>query len=113
VQDAGITLPARDESTTHDFRLQVPGIIEGSRSVLSFMLEPSSFGVTYTMSILHGDGPPTTIISPTVVAAQTGHVRQEVIGPNVLNAPGNVLRVEVTVGGGTFSDIVLLYQTSV
>ena len=41
------------------------------------------------------------------------HVRQEVIDANVLKKTGNTLRIQVTAGSASFSDMVLMHQSTV
>lgn len=83
----------------------------GIRSVLSYMVDPGPSGATFTMTLLRG-GPDTVIVPSTTLPAQSGHVRQEVIGQNVLTDP-DVLLIKVTAGSATFSDIVLMYQGNI
>ena len=83
----------------------------GIRSVLSYMVDPGPAGVTFKMSILNPAA--TEIVQPSALPAQSGHVRQEVIGANVLKKTGNSLRVQVTAGSARFSDIVLMHQSDV
>jgi hypothetical protein len=40
-------------------------------------------------------------------------VRQEVIDANVLKKTGNTLRIQVTAGSASFSDMVLMHQSTV
>jgi hypothetical protein len=86
------------------------------RSVLSFMVSPGSSGITFKMSIVttivDGGDKVVQIVPPTALSSHVAHVRQEVIDGDVLG--GNQrLRIEVTAGSGSFSDIVLMYQSNV
>ena len=83
----------------------------GIRSVLSYMVDPGPSGVTFKMSILNPAA--TEIVPSSALPAQSGHVRQEVIAANVLKKTGNSLRIQVTAGNATFSDIVLMHQSNV
>lgn len=96
--------PDRDLALGFDENINV-----GVRSVLSYMVDPGPAGVTFTMTIL----PNAVIVPATALPAQSGHVRQEVINANVLNAAGSTLRIAVQAGQATFSDIVLLHQSDV
>ena len=92
-------------------------IVISGRSVLTYMVDPGSSGMTFKMSIVTEpiDASPTVvqIVPSTVLGAQTGHVRQEVIDGNVLSAIHSALRIEVTAGSGSFSDIVVFHQSDV
>jgi hypothetical protein len=98
--------PDRDFPLGFDQHINV-----GIRSVLSYMVDPGSSGVTFKISVLNPGA--TDIVSSTTLPAQSGHVRQEVIGENVLKKTGNTLRIQVTAGSATFSDIVLMHQSTV
>ena len=63
------------------------------------------------MSILNPGA--TEIVPWTTLPAQSGHVRQEVIDANVLKKTGNTLRIHVTAGSASFSDMVLMHQSTV
>ena len=83
----------------------------GIRSVLSYMVHPGPTGITFKMSI---DTPnPTQIVASTSIPAQVSHARQEVISANVLKKTGSKLRIQVTSGSGSFSDIVLFFQSTI
>jgi hypothetical protein len=81
------------------------------RSVLSYMVDPGASGVTYNMSIINPAA--TSIVGSTALPAQSGHVRQEVISANVLKKTGNSLRIQVTAGSASFSDIVIMHRSNV
>lgn len=63
------------------------------------------------MSILNPNA--TEIIPLSTLPAQGGHVCQEAIAAHVLKKTGNSLRIQVTAGCATFSDIVLMHQSNV
>ncbi len=88
-----------------------PAINVGIPSVLSYMVTPGPAGVTFRMSIRNSGA--TEIIPSTTLPTQSGHVRQELITGNVLQVAGNSLRIQVTAGRASFSDIVLLHQINV
>jgi len=103
----------------HDFPLGFASTINvGIRSVLSYMIDPGSSGVTFKMSIVNHDLPnssqqiTTPIVASTSLPSLSPHVRQEVIDANVFKKIGNTLRVQVTAGRANFSDIVLMYKIS-
>jgi hypothetical protein len=89
----------------------------GIRSVLSYMIDPGSTGVTFKMTILNSNIPTnsdqifTVIVPPTTLPSQSSHMRQEVIDANVLKKVGNSLLIQVTAGRANFSDIVLMYKS--
>jgi hypothetical protein len=113
VSDGTTTLGAgAGQDPDHDFALGFDQTINvGIRSVLSYMVDPGSSGVTFKMTILNPNA--TEIVGSTSLPAQSGHVRQEVIAANVLKKTGNTLRVQVTAGSASFSDMVLLHQSTV
>ena len=82
-----------------------------SGQYLSYMVDPGASGVTFKMSILNPGA--TEIVPSTTLPAQSGHVRQEVIDANVLKKTGNTLRIQVTAGSASFSDMVLMHQSTV
>lgn len=90
----------------------------GIRSVLSYMVDPGSSGVTFKMSIVNYDLPNssqqiiTSIVPPTALPSLSPHLRQEIIDANVLKKTGNVLRIQVTAGRANFSDIVLMHKST-
>ncbi|MBA3749223.1 MAG: hypothetical protein H0W96_17265 [Solirubrobacterales bacterium] len=92
-------------------------IVLGARSVLSYMVDPDSSGMTFKMSIVttNIDASPVvvSVVPSTTLPDQTGHVRQEVIAGGVLSTINSVLRIQVTSGSGKFSDIVLWHQSDV
>ena len=92
-------------------------LVISARSVLTYMVDPGASGVTFNMSIVTEpiDASPIVvqIVPSTTLGAQTGHVRQEVIDGNVLSAVHSKLRIQVTSGSGSFSDIVLFHQSDV
>ena len=102
----------------HDFLLGFDLTINlGIRSVLSYMIDPGSTGVTFKMSIvnanipINGDQIVTIIVPPTQLPSQSPYVRQEVIDANVFKKVGNTLRIQVTAGRANFSDIVIMYKS--
>jgi hypothetical protein len=108
VQDGAISLGAgAGQDPDHDIALNTPGIIAGSVSVLTYMVDPGGAGVTFNMSIQPAG---TAIIPATPLLAGSGYVRQEVI---TATAAGSSLRIVVTAGSGAFSDIVLWYKRNV
>lgn len=110
VADAPIKLDAGEsDDLTLDF---ASNINLGIRSVLSYMVDPGTSGVTFTMTLLREEDPDTVIVPSTPLPAQSGHVRQEVIDENVLTDP-DVLRITVTAGSATFSDVVLMHQSDI
>ena len=113
VSDGTTTLGAgAGQDPDHDFALGFDQAINvGVRSVLSYMVDPGSAGVTFKMSILNPGA--TEIVPSTTLPAQSGHVRQEVIDANVLKKTGNTLRIQVTAGSASFSDMVLMHQSTV
>lgn len=118
VTDAATLIDAAGDPD-HDFPLGFdPNIIVGIRSVLSYVVDPGSSGVTFKMNIVNHDIPGSgqQIITPVVPLTQlpslSAHVRQEVIDANVFKKIGNTLRVHVTAGRATFSDIVIMYKNS-
>ena len=84
----------------------------GIRSVLTYMVDPGTTGITFKMSIINPDAT-TEIVPTTALPAQSGHARQEVIDANVLKKIDSKLRIQVTAGSGSFSDIVLFYQINI
>ena len=103
---------AAGQDPDHDFPLGFNQTIDvGIRSVLSYMVDPGAFGVTFKMSILNPN--PTEIVESTTLPAQSGHVRQEVIAQNVLKKTGNTLRIQVTAGSANFSDMVIMHRSTV
>lgn len=114
----GITLIDAAQDPDKDFELGFdPSINVGIRSVLSYMVDPGSSGVTFKMSIVNFDIPDSAqqIITPVVLSTQlpslSPHVRQEIIDANVFKKIGNTLRVQVTAGRANFSDIVIMYKS--
>jgi len=55
----------------------------------------------------------TEMIPLSTLYAQSGHVRHKVIAANVLKKTGNSLRIQVTGGCATISDVVLMHQSNV
>ena len=103
----------------HDFPLGFDSNINvGIRSVLSYMVDPGSSGVTFKMSIVNYDLPNsnqqiiTLVVPATQLPSLSPHVRQEVIDANVFKKIGNTLRIQVTAGRANFSDIVIMYKSS-
>lgn len=118
VSDANILIDAAGDPD-HDFALGfAQNINVGIRSVLSYMVDPGSSGVTFKMSIVNYDLPKssqqivTSIVPPTALPSLSPHLRQEVIDANVLKKIGNTLRIQVTAGRANFSDIVLMHKSS-
>lgn len=102
----------------HDFSIGLDANVHlGIRSVLSYVVDPGSPGVTFKMSIVNHNTPinsdqiVTVIVPPTALPSQSPYVRQEVIDANVFKKVGNVLRVQVTAGRANFSDIVIMYKS--
>jgi hypothetical protein len=85
----------------------------GIRSVLSYMVYPGPAGITFKISILNPNTNDIQILPSTSLPAQASHARQEVIAANVLQKIGSKLRIQVTAGSGSFSDIVLFFQSSI
>jgi hypothetical protein len=118
VSDGNILIDAAGDPD-HDFPLGFDSNINvGIRSVLSYMIDPGSPGVTFKMSIVNYDLPnssqqiTTPIVPSTTLPSMSPHVRQEVIDANVLKKIGNLLRIHVTAGRANFSDIVVMYKIS-
>jgi hypothetical protein len=110
VSDAPTTLNAGDAT---NIALNFDSHINlGTRSVLSYMVDPGPSGATFTMTLPREGVADKVIVPSTTLPAQSGHVRQEVIDGNVLNSP-DVLRIKVTAGSATVSDIVLMHQSDV
>jgi hypothetical protein len=63
------------------------------------------------MLIVNGTG--TTLLTEIETLDSDVRALQKVISAGVLQTHGNTLRIEVTLGFGTFDDIVLWYQTKV
>jgi hypothetical protein len=115
----GIILIDSAGDPDHDFPLGFDQNINvGIRSVLTYMVDPGSPGVTFKMSIVNADIPnssqqiTTPIVPPTQLPSMSPHVRQEIIGANVFKKIGNILRIHVTAGRANFSDIVIMYKSS-
>ncbi|CAG9931823.1 hypothetical protein [Candidatus Nitrotoga arctica] len=115
----GITLIDAAQDPDKDFPLGFdPSINVGIRSVLSYMVDPGSPGVTFKMSIVNFDIPDsaqqitTPVVASTQLPSLSPHVRQEIIDANVFKKIGNTLRVQVTAGRANFSDIVIMYKSS-
>jgi len=118
VSDGNILIDAAGDPD-HDFPLGFDQNINvGIRSVLSYMVDPGSSGVTFKMSIVNHDLPNssqqivTQIVTPTALPSLSPHVRQEIIDANVLKKIGNVLRIQVSAGRANFSDIVLMHKST-
>ena len=117
VTDAPTTLGVgAGQTPLASFAMSFHNLAVSVRSVLSYMVDPGSSGMTFKMSIVRQivDLPEqvTLVVPSTSLPAQSGHVRQEVIDGNVLGANAQ-LKIEVTSGGGKFSDIVLWYMSDV
>jgi len=117
VSDANTLLDVAQDPD-HDFSLGFDSTINlGIRSVLSYMIDPGSTGVTFKMSIVNFNIPTnsdqiiTIIVPPTQLPSQSPYVRQEVISANVFKKVGNTLRIQVTAGRAKFSDIVIMYKS--
>jgi hypothetical protein len=102
----------------HDFSLGFDSTINlGIRSVVSYMIDPGSSGVTFKMSIVNFNIPTnsdqitTIIVPPTQLPSQSPYLRQEVIAANVFKKVANTLRIQVTAGRAKFSDIVIMYKS--
>ena len=118
VSDGNVLIDSAQDPD-HDFPLGFDTTINlGIRSVLSYMVDPGSPGVTFKISIVNHDLPnsgqqiTTVVVPPTQLASQSPHVRQEVIDANVFKKIGNTLRIQVTAGRANFSDIVIMYKSS-
>ena len=118
VSDGNVLIDSAQDPD-HDFPLGFdPNINLGIRSVLSYMVDPGSPGVTFKISVVNHDLPnsgqqiTTVVVPPTQLASQSPHVRQEVIDANVFKKIGNTLRIQVTAGRANFSDIVIMYKSS-
>ena len=118
VSDANTLIDAAGDPD-HDFPLGFEQNINvGIRSVLSYMVDPGSPGVTFKMSIVNHDLPNssqqivTSIVPPTTLPSLSAHVREDCIDANVLQEMGNVLRIQVTAGRANFSDIVLMHKST-
>lgn len=114
----GITLIDAAQDPDKDFQLGFdPSVNVGIRSVLSYMVDPGSSGVTFKISIVNFDIPDSAqqIVTPVVLSTQlpslSPHVRQEIIDANVFKKIGNTLRIQVTAGRANFSDIVIMYKS--
>jgi hypothetical protein len=94
-----------------------PEIAISVRSVLSYMVAPGPSGMTFKMSVVRvavdGNDSVVLVVPSTALPSHIAHVRQEVIDANVLQGANIRLRIEVTSGSGSFSDIVLWYQSDV
>jgi hypothetical protein len=110
VTDNQVTISAPDH---HDFPFVVdPQVNVGNSSVLSYMVEPAASGVNYTITIFPGAAATGTEVETRPLAAEIAHVRQEVIQGHVLHPGTATLRIEANSGQATFSDIVLMYQST-
>jgi len=114
----GNTLIDVAQDPDHDFAIGFDSTINvGIRSVLSYMIDPGSTGVTFKMSIVNANIPTnsnqiiTIIVPPTQLPSQSPYLRQEVINANVFKKVGNTLRIQVTDGRANFSDIVIMYKS--
>jgi hypothetical protein len=98
--------PDRDLALTFD-----PAIDVAESSVLCYVLNPGSAGITFDMSIVNtiGSTPITTFTAPPHIP----YVMQEIIAANVLMTSGNTLHIEVTAGDGRFRDMLLLHKSIV
>jgi hypothetical protein len=103
----------------HDFDIGLDSNVNVAiRSVLSYMIDPGSPGVTFKMQIVNADLPNssqqiiTQIVPPTTLPSMSPFARQEVIDGAVLKKIGNILRIHVTAGRANFSDLVLMYKSS-
>jgi len=117
VSDANTLLDIAQDPD-QDFGLGFDSTINlGIRSVLSYMIDPGSTGVTFKMSIVNANIPTssdqviTIVVPPTQLPSLSPHVRQEVIDANVFKKVGNTLRIQVTAGRANFSDIVIMYKS--
>lgn len=107
-------------NSQHDFELDFATKVDfGMRSVITYMVEPSSSGVTFEMSVSNllpnGTFEYKPVVSETVLPNHKGFMRQEVISANTfakVNGSGlgvHHLRVKVKNGAAHFSDIVHMY----
>ena len=117
VSDGNILIDAAGDPD-HDFDIGLDANAHlGIRSVLSYVVDPGSPGVTFKISIVNSNIPinsdqiVTIIVPPTTLPSQTPYVLQEVINANVFKKVGNILRIQVSAGRANFSDIVLMYKS--
>jgi len=116
------TLLSLGGTTLKDFEFDfVQSADFGTRSVLSYMVDPgSASGVTFKMSVSNllpnGSDEFKVVIAETTLPSMPPFVRQEVIDGNTfarVNITGlgvHKLRIQVTSGAANFSDIVHMYQ---
>lgn len=113
VLDEGIKL-GMNAGQNHDktIDLEVKGIDTEIRSVLSWVLDPGQSGVKYEVFIINGLGPNqgSTLLGSFEAMDPSRRAFQEVIGPGILTATDNKLKINVTSGDAWFSDMVLLFQ---
>ena len=116
VADYGVVISGQitlNAGVSYDLPLNFDSNINlGIRSVLSYMIDPAGSGVTFTMTLLRENVADTVIVPSTTLPSQSGHARQEVIGGSVLKDP-DVLRIKVTAGGATFTDMVIMHQSDI
>lgn len=116
------TLIPTPANPLQDFTLGfVPSADFGTRSVLSYMVDPgSASGVTFKMSIsnwVNGGEEFKQIVPETTLPSSPAFLRQEVIDASTfMRLNGGVgihkLRIHVTAGAANFSDIVHMYQAA-
>lgn len=114
------TTPGDAVNNQHDFLLEFNEKVDfGRSSVLTYMVDPSSSGVTFEMSVSNllnnGNEDFKVIISSTTLPSSHAFLRQEVLAANTfakVNVSGlgvHKLRIRVTSGAAYFSDIVHMY----
>ena len=119
----GNTLISHSGTSQVNFELGFDTRVDfGVRSVLSYMVDPSSSGVTFKMAVsnLTSDGGQdwVEIITSTTLNSSHKFMQQEVISRDTfkkVNVSGlgvHHLRIQVTAGAANFSDIVHLYMIS-
>lgn len=115
--------PGDAVNNQHDFELDFASSVKFDiRSVLSYMVDPSSSGVTFEMYVSNllsnGSEDFKKIVSSTTLPSQHAFMRQEVISANTfakVNGSGlgvHKLRIKVNNGAANFSDIVHMYLAS-
>jgi hypothetical protein len=114
------TTPNDAVNNQHDFVLEFNEKVDfGRSSVLSYMVDPSSSGVVFEMSVSNllnnGNEDYKVIIPSTTLPSSHAFLRQEVIAGgtfakvNVSGLGVHKLRIRVISGAAYFSDIVHMY----
>ena len=109
LKDTGVTLGAgAGQDPDVDFQMDLADDRNsGLQSLLTYMINPGSSGVSFKIFILNPGE--TEVVNSTISIDVGGYARQEVINPDILaNAVG--VRIRVTRGSATFSDVALLYS---